>query len=725
MKVGLEVSAAVVGRRSGVGNYVAHMIGGLQQIAQADPSLELMYFSNRVETRPGEQLFGPDGAAVYAGNRMPVRAVWLQTGLPASLAHTRPDLCHFPNYLAPILRPVTAPYLATMYDMSVYRCPQYQPYKTVAVHRAIVPKVARTARLIITISESARQDIVHYLKVDPARVRVINGSIGWPFLSEIEGELPPVTPGLRERYGLNFPYILSVGTLEPRKNHARLIEAFTNLVQQERLPHHLVMVGGHGWKDGQIAEEVRRSGLADRVHFLGYVPTTDLPGLYRAADAFAFPSLYEGFGLPVLEAMACGTPCLISTDPALVEVGGGATVAVDPFSVGDIAAGLYGILSDEKLSDRLREQGRERAGQFRWEQCATQTHELYQEVFEDSRSPWPYTPGFGAADSGSQPTPIQEQPIPPTTSARFDPIGSAEQPTTLERAIVQTLIYSDIFNFPLTVAEVQRYLIGQSASLSEIESCLATSTYLAARLSQQHPYLSLLGREEIQVGRQNQTPILQRQWRAARRWASLLRLVPFVRGVLVTGSLAAQSARRQDDIDLLLLVEPGRLWTCRALVIGLVYLARLQRIELCPNYLMALTDPALTVTQRDLYTARELAAMRLMFGGAAYQRLLSLNPWLDEMLPNAAEYARQQTPLLEKDEPGRWGGRLKRFGERLLGGRLGHRFEGWEQRKIAHLSRQPAAEACFTPDLCKGHFGNYGQRTLASFAERCATIDQD
>ncbi len=382
MLVGLEVSAAIDTQRSGVGHYVANLTAGLEKRAKLDPELELIYFSNRNRTKQGQEV-GTLSQAIYPHNQLPSRLTWMQLNLPLSLARTRPDLCHFPNHLAPVLGKVETPFLATMHDMSVYRCPQHHALKTVAVHRAIMPVVARRARLIVTVSESARQEILHYLKVPAEKIRVVYNGLGWPFTVSVPVQSASAVEELRQRYNLNFPYVLTTGTLEPRKNQARLIRAFSELVRQERLPHHLVLVGSSGWKDKNITAQVQKSGLTGRVHFLGYVPSRDLPDLYRLAEAFAFPSLYEGFGLPVLEAMACGTPSLISTDPALLEVAGKeAAVAVDPYSVPDIAAGLYRLLSETEFVGGLRTRGLARAAEFSWDKCAAQTLALYQEVFD-------------------------------------------------------------------------------------------------------------------------------------------------------------------------------------------------------------------------------------------------------------------------------------------------------------------------------------------------------
>jgi len=380
MLVGIEASAAVVSGRTGVGNYAANMIAGLQRLARTSDELRFIYFSNRHRLDPEENVARLTANDIYPHDHLPSRTLWLQLGLVRSIARTRPDICHFPNYLAPVTGSSDRPFAVTMHDMSVYRCPQYQPAKTVAVHRAILPLLVRRRCTILADTESARQDIVRYLHVPEERVRVVHAGVGPHFRPHLQGG-EPTALDIRRWHGLQFPYILTVGTLEPRKNHVRLIEAFTALVKQERLPHHLVIVGAHGWKEHAIRERARRSSVADRIHFLGYVPTAHLAGLYRAAAAFAFPSLYEGFGLPVLEALACGAPTLISCDPALTEVAGeGTAVSVDPRSVPDIAAGLYGLLSDEALVSRLRTRAVARAREFSWDTCAIQIYQLYQEM---------------------------------------------------------------------------------------------------------------------------------------------------------------------------------------------------------------------------------------------------------------------------------------------------------------------------------------------------------
>ncbi|HWE61034.1 MAG TPA: glycosyltransferase family 1 protein [Chloroflexota bacterium] len=419
MLIGIEVSSAVAQRRSGVGNYTMNLVAELRRLHAANAEASFLYFANRGERLDLSSTDAPGLARIYPRDRLPSRMVWMQAGLPRSIARTRPDICHFPNHLAPLFRMDIAPYILTLHDMSVYRCPEHHALKTVLTHRTIMAHAARHARAIVTVSESARQDILHYLKVPPERVRVVYEGAGSRFQAlAAPGDADDQV--VRQRYGLPEHYILTVSTLEPRKNHARLIQAFTQLVQQEGLPHHLVVVGARGWKERALFETAARHNLSGRIHFLGYVPSADLPGLYRAASLFAFPSLYEGFGLPVLEAMACGVPCIISTDPALREVAGAeAAVVVDPHSVADIAAGLHRVLANPRLARQLQAKGIARASTFGWQTCAAETYALYREVLDGVAVPT--TKRTNPALSRTWPAPAGSEAVVPSRSRSMPP----------------------------------------------------------------------------------------------------------------------------------------------------------------------------------------------------------------------------------------------------------------------------------------------------------------
>jgi glycosyltransferase involved in cell wall biosynthesis len=206
---------------------------------------------------------------------------------------------------------------------------------------------------------------------------------------------PPTPEAVREfrrRTGLERPYILFVGTLEPRKNLVRLLEAYRLLVEQHGIPHDLVICGALGWHTGPIRQALGESAVRERVHLAGYVSDSELPLWYAAADLFVYPSLFEGFGLPPLEAMACGTPVVLSNAPSLLEVAGGAdpqrdqaaALLVDPFDPQAIAGGLAQVLCNAELAERLRTRGIARAQTFDWASAARRMVQVYREILEQA-----------------------------------------------------------------------------------------------------------------------------------------------------------------------------------------------------------------------------------------------------------------------------------------------------------------------------------------------------
>jgi len=367
MLIGFEASA-LQGCKSGVGYYAENLLGGIMAVA---PEHDYMLFSNRDMRQAWQPL---SRETLYDDRFFPVRAAWMQAVLPGTLRRVRPDVCHFPNYLAPIASGY--PYLVTIHDMTLFITPRFHRFKKLVLDRTLLPHVARRSERIITVSRSARNDIVRYLKVPKEKVHVIMNAVSPAFKPVVD---KATLDSVCARYGLNVPYVLYVGTIEPRKNLTRLIQAFAQL-RSTGLPHKLVLVGQQGWHCEPIYAEVEKQGLQQDAIFTGYVPYDDLPALYSAAESMAFPSLYEGFGLPVLEAMACGTPLVTSASSSLAEVAGDAALLVNPFAVEEIASALNRIHFDRALAAELSHKGRERAAQFTWEKAARATLALYEDV---------------------------------------------------------------------------------------------------------------------------------------------------------------------------------------------------------------------------------------------------------------------------------------------------------------------------------------------------------
>jgi len=366
--VGFDATT-LAGRISGVGYYTTRLMESLVRVAGQSPLERLLVLSNRpVEAPAGE------GADVVDAGRFAVRSVWMQLVLPRVLRRLRPHLVHYTNYLAPFSTEV--PYVVSIHDMSLTVLPQLHTLKKRLLTSALVPHVARRARLILTPSEFSRGEVVRLLGLDPTRVRVV------PYAPACaSGPMPDAQAHLACRYGVTAPYFLYVGTLEPRKNVLRSLRAFSRLAPS--LPdHRFVIAGAPGWKYDDVLREAARPELARRVEMRGYVPEDELPALYRNAAAFVYPSLYEGFGMPVIEAMACGTPVLASNVAALPELAEGAALLVDPLDEAAIASAMHALGSDAALRRRLREAGPVRAARYSWERTCDLTLEAYREAAE-------------------------------------------------------------------------------------------------------------------------------------------------------------------------------------------------------------------------------------------------------------------------------------------------------------------------------------------------------
>ncbi len=256
------------------------------------------------------------------------------------------------------------PALATVFDLTPFRRDLVLP-RGAGFERLTLPLAVRRATGLLPISRATREDLVARFPRAAAKATVVELAADAAFAEAAAGE--PVAP----RYGLERPYVLALGTLEPRKNLPRLIEAFAGLDPALRDAHELVLVGGAGWATGEIDASIARHRALVRP--LGHVPDADLPGLYREAALFAYPSLFEGFGLPVLEAMSAGVAVLTSNVSSLPEVGGDAVRYADPWDVAAIRSALDALLRDPAQRARLAAAGRERAARFSWERTARET----------------------------------------------------------------------------------------------------------------------------------------------------------------------------------------------------------------------------------------------------------------------------------------------------------------------------------------------------------------
>jgi len=291
---------------------------------------------------------------------------------PLALARERIDVVHV-QYVAPPLCP--ARIVVTVHDIAYDRHPELFTRAEVARFRLLVPLTVRRASAVLTVSEFSRRDIVRRYLVPPERV-IVAPDAADPMFRPIHDEAQ--LDAVRERYGTGDEYILCVGNLQPRKNLRALIDTYVRLRRTDATRHRLVLVGRKAWLHDDIFAAARDSGYAGELVFTGYVPDADLVALYNAAAVFVYPSLFEGFGLPPLEAMACGTPVVCSNTSAFPEVVGDAALTVDPRDPEALAAAIATVLGDANMRANLAAAGLRRAAYFSWETTTRTIVSTYQ-----------------------------------------------------------------------------------------------------------------------------------------------------------------------------------------------------------------------------------------------------------------------------------------------------------------------------------------------------------
>jgi glycosyltransferase involved in cell wall biosynthesis len=351
----------------GIGTYVRELLPAL---AAADPAVEVTAFHARFGRAPPPELAPFHPVELGRGIRA-LYPAWNLAGrppLPRRLAGL--DVLHAPS---PASVPPPGPgqgLVVTVHDVAFRLFPSMYPAQWRTLYRTGLRRAARRASAIITVSRHTATDLVRLTRADPDRVHVVPSAVSAP----PDGIDP--APALR-RLKVPRPYLLFAGTLEPRKNLVRLVRAYRRAAL--RIPHALVLAGPLGWRSHRLHRELAVPGRG-RVIVTGRVSEPDLDALFRGADVFCYPSMYEGFGLPVLEAMARGVPVIASTASSLPEVAGDAAVLVDPRSVRELADAIERLVSDREEAEQLAAMGRDRAARYTWDRTARMTLDVYRAV---------------------------------------------------------------------------------------------------------------------------------------------------------------------------------------------------------------------------------------------------------------------------------------------------------------------------------------------------------
>ncbi len=360
MRIGIDTQT-IIAQKTGFGSYVQNLISVLREI---DSKNEYVFLN---PNKKGDL-------------STPARIWWDQVAFPFRLLSKKVDIVHKPAFSAPIFYPfktvVTAP------DLIGKLYPENFSTTSKFYWVQLLPFSLKKANKIVAISKNTKQDIIKLLNIPEEKIKVI-------YLGK-HSQFKPIEnlhflDKVRQKYSQGKPFILYVSTLEPRKNHLNLLKVFNIIVKEHKIKHNLVLTGKRGWYYKELFEFVEKNNLQDRVLFVGYIPDSDLPSLYNAADLFVFPSLYEGFGLPILESMSCGLPVISSNASSMPEIVEGAGILLDPKDTKAWADAIYKVLTNKNLQKEMGEKSLQQAKKFTWEKCAQETLGVYEEVYQKNK----------------------------------------------------------------------------------------------------------------------------------------------------------------------------------------------------------------------------------------------------------------------------------------------------------------------------------------------------
>lgn len=372
MRVCLDIQSAV-GARAGVGRYTKLLAEHLAPL-RGENELSLFHFDFH---RRGLS-FTVGDATVRACRWLPGRFVqraWKSIGWPPyNWFAGRADVYHFPNFIRPPLPRGAS--VVTIHDLAFLRFPETIEEKNLAYLKSQIEQTVRRATAIITVSEFTAREVLDLLHLPESRVHAIPSGLD-PALRK---PTPDAIRTLRERLNLRRPYLLTVGTLEPRKNFAFLVEVFDHL---DKFDGDLVIAGRRGWKFEPLLERIARSPRRDRIRLVEDLPESDLPALYGGAELFLLPSLYEGFGFPPLEAMACGTPALVSPGGSLAEICGDGAIVLPDNNAARWVQEITALLQAPGARDDLRRRGADRASRYSWRETARRTWAVYEAAYAE------------------------------------------------------------------------------------------------------------------------------------------------------------------------------------------------------------------------------------------------------------------------------------------------------------------------------------------------------
>jgi glycosyltransferase involved in cell wall biosynthesis len=646
MRIGIDATP-LPERIAGAGRYVCKLIGHLSKI---DSDNEYLVFVKQRDA----YLF-PTLPANFSLVELPnfprsARILW-QLTRPSNYARKLGlDVWHAPHYISPFGLNETS-LVVTIHDLTFFLFPHLYPISRRHSFQNFIRSAVKRADTLITVSNNTRNDLLQLFPEAEPRTRAIYSGVDIPV--EVNGGKTG-SLGTRRRYCNGAPYVLSVGTLERRKNIPFLISSYSALVRKEGISHHLILAGQPGNDIDEIRKTIVQENMADRVHLTGYVNETELQDLYRAADLFVCPSIYEGFGFPVLEAMATGIPTLCSNAGATAEITANQEMHFPVDDENALSEKMKRALTERSLRHRLINYGQSRAVQFSWEKTVQETRAAYEDLASVAKShKGPYyfldLPHQLAESIGSPPAGIRE-------------------------AILRALIFSDLFEYPMSLEEIHRGLAGLSVSAETLHEVISREPS-NREIQFRDGYYFLAGRDELVALRMNKKQKTRELLERNRRELGLICSFPFVQAVALSGTTAFENVNGNDDIDLFILVEGCRTWTTYLLLALCMKVLR-KRTTMCFNYLEGHVNQS--VPQRNFFVAHQIVHLKPISGNGAFERYWRANKWILKYFPQAKPKQHLQSiPLNSKDS------KLSRLIERLLSRPVFNRLENLIYRSYA------------------------------------------
>ena len=623
-----------------------------------------------------------------------VRALWMQSAVPRLLTQTAVDVAVFPNYAVPLACPCAS--IVVVHDLAVLRTPEHFTMAKRLLMRPMLTQSVAAASVIATVSQASKGDIMALLGVAEDRIALLPCA-AHPSCSPAS---PEVVAEVWKRQGIVRPYVLTVGTLEPRKDLLTILRAFDRL-ERDGIQHDLIVVGARGWRDDKLVRALEQRAALKRVRWLGYVPESDLVALYTGADLFVLASTLEGFGLPVLEAMACGTPVLASDVPALREVGGDLARFVPPGDDAAFARAIAHALLDRGGAVADRGARLARARTFSW----TRTAEV---LWERARAKGPARVGRGAVQRTHEPVllPPPVHPPPPGLSAP-------------EWALLAAVVYADLFDSPLPLEAATRASIGLALDEQEVRRLAASPLLSRALTLHSSGLLVLAGREHLLEAVPEREALARKLLDRNQARLLALALLPFIRALLISGGMAHRNPGARPDVDLFVVAARGRAYTAYTMLFVATKLTGNRRL-VCPNYMV--DEGELTIAyHHDLFTAHQLVSSVPFSGRDTYDALCHANEdWVRAFFPRFGPRAMPSSWRRGALQP------LQRVGELALSP-VAPLLESslrwaWRLRLRRRAAAAVRSDVVLGDGILKLHLSDYRRSVMERFAARLASL---